>query len=74
MIINHGIFVVISGLFGVFLSPFAAFQQTKITQTIAMKETNEFFQKQLDILHESNAKLEGQVKEMTQSVDQYVFS
>ena len=69
MIINSGILVVVSGLFGVALAPYAAFQQQKITQTIAMKETNEFFQKQLDILHASNGRLSEQVGDMTQSVD-----
>lgn len=69
MIINSGILVIISGLFGVALAPYAAFQQQKITQTIAMKETNEYFEKQLTILKASNERLSEQNKHMTESVD-----
>ena len=69
MIINSGILVIISGLFGVALAPYAAFQQQKITQTIAMKETNEYFEKQLTILKASNERLSEQNKHMTEAVD-----
>lgn len=69
MLIYQGLLVIFAGLFGVFLSPFAAFQQFKITQTIAMAETNAFFQKQLDILKANNERLTNQVADMTKSVD-----
>lgn len=68
ILLYHGIFVVISGLLGVFLSPFAAFQQMKMTQSIAMKETNTFFENQLDILKESNKNLSLRIQDLTETV------
>jgi hypothetical protein len=39
--VTQGILVVlISGIFGALLSPFAAFQQIKLTQTVVIQETN----------------------------------
>lgn len=73
MLINGGLFVFISGLFGIGFSPYAAFQQQKITQTIAMKETNAFFEKELERLRKNNQKLSQNVSEMTSSIDQYVY-
>ncbi|CAB9501481.1 expressed unknown protein [Seminavis robusta] len=69
LILHHGILVVVSGVFGVGLAPYAAFQQTKITHATAMKQTNEFFQKQLNILKALNNQLIGQVADMTKSID-----
>jgi len=64
-----GLLVVLTGISSLFLSPFAVFQQYKITQTIAMKETNVFFQGQLDVLKANNTRLSHQVGEMTTSID-----
>ena len=65
LLIYSGVFVIISGTFGVALSPFETFQQMKVTQSTAMVETNAFFERQLEILKKNIQNLSGQVAALT---------
>jgi len=60
--------VLISGALGLVLSPYAAFQQRKITQTQALKETNEVMEAEVAHLTAENVRLETSVQKVQQSV------
>jgi len=60
--------VLISSALGLVLSPYAAFQQRKITQTQALKETNEVLEAEVAHWTAENARLQASVQNMQQSV------
>jgi DNA gyrase/topoisomerase IV subunit A len=60
--------ILVSSVFGVLLAPAAAFQQRKLTETVALKETNERLQEEVAQLEQERARLDAHKEEMTKSV------
>lgn len=60
--------VMVSSILGILLSPYAAFQQRKITQTEALKQTVEYMQTEVDYLTTENDRLSNQVHSVEESV------
>lgn len=60
--------VLISGVLGLLLAPYAAFQQRKITEVEALKETNEVMQGEVTHLTAENSRLQAQVQQIEKSV------
>jgi len=60
--------VLISGVLGLVLAPYAAFQQRKITQVEALKETNEVMHEEMAHLAAENNRLQTQVQQIEKSV------
>jgi len=60
--------VLVSGFLGLLLSPYAAFQQRKLTQVEALGQTNAVLEAQVSELEVENAKLRKSVQEMEESV------
>lgn len=60
--------VVISGVLGLVLAPYAAFQQRKITEIESLKETNEVMQEEVAHLTAENGRLQAQVQQIEKSV------
>lgn len=60
--------VLISGVLGLVLAPYAAFQQRKITQVETLKETNEALQGEVAHLTAENDRLQSQVQQIETSV------
>ena len=60
--------VLISGALGLVLAPYAAFQQRKITEIEALKETNEVMQDEVAHLTAENSRLQAQVQQIEKSV------
>lgn len=60
--------VLISGTLGLILSPYAAFQQRKLTQTEALHQTNELLEHEVNHLSIENSKLTKQVQHIEESV------
>ena len=60
--------VLISGVLGLLLAPYAAFQQRKITEVEALKETNEVMQGEVTHLTAENSRLQAQVRQIEKSV------
>ena len=65
--------VFVSGLTGMLLAPYAAFQQRKLTQVRALKETNHVMQLEVEELQTQNKRLQEQEKRMGASVLRYVL-
>ena len=60
--------MVISGVLGLVLAPYAAFQQRKITEIESLKETNEVMQEEVAHLTAENGRLQAQVQQIEKSV------
>lgn len=60
--------VFISGALGMILSPYAAFQQRKITEVEALQKINESLEEEVTHLQAENTKLTDQVKQVEGSV------
>jgi len=60
--------IFVTGVLGLVLSPYAAFQQRKITQVEALKETNEAMEEEVTKLTAENNRLEAQVQKMEETV------
>lgn len=62
-------FVYVSGFLGVIVAPYAVFQQNKITQIQALKETNERVEREVNTLSEQNEELHKNVNELRDRVN-----
>ena len=62
--------VFVSSVLGMMISPFAAFQQRKLTQVRALDETNDRMQLEVEQLQKENSRLQEQEKKMGASVVQ----
>jgi hypothetical protein len=60
--------ILISGVLGMLLSPYAAFQQRKISEVEALHQTNVLLEQELTHIKEENAKLSVQVQEVQTTV------
>lgn len=60
--------VLVSAMLGILLSPYAAFQQRKLTETEALRQTVEQFEEEVNYLQVENARLKNQVATMEESV------
>jgi hypothetical protein len=60
--------VLVSAVLGIILSPYAAFQQRKLTETEALRQTVEQFEEEVNYLEVENARLKNQVTAMEESV------
>lgn len=58
----------ITGILGILLSPYAAIQQRKITETIALYEVNQIMDKELNTFIDSNKQLMIQNTNLKQSI------
>jgi len=58
----------VSGILGCILSPYAAIQQEKLTQTEALDQTNDRMEEEVAQLTQENKRLATQVREIEETV------
>jgi len=68
LLFSPHLFVMISSSLGLLVLPYTAFQQRKITQTAALKVTNEALQGEVAILQRENDRLQEKEQELGSSV------
>ena len=56
--------IAIAGCLGLFLSPYAVFQQAKLTHVQALEQTNSVLEEELRFLQEQQQQIQGQVQQM----------
>jgi chromosome segregation ATPase len=56
--------IVIAGCLGLFLSPYAIFQQSKLTQVQALEQTNSVLEDELRFLQEQQQKIQSHLQEI----------
>jgi DNA repair exonuclease SbcCD ATPase subunit len=56
--------IVVAGCLGLFLSPYAVFQQSKLTQVQALEQTNSVLEDELRFLQEQQQKIQSHVQEI----------
>jgi len=69
MALEHHPSVYVSGTVGAVVAPLSYIQQEKITETEALKETNERLTMEVDNLHAENERLSSTVNELESSVN-----
>ena len=63
-------FVMVSSMLGLVVAPTAAMQQQKLTQVVALDQTNDRMESEVELLEAENARLTAQVQEMEKTVSQ----
>ena len=58
----------VSSIIGLGVGPYAAMQQSKITQVEALRQTNKRMAEEVDQLKEENERLQGQIGSLEESV------
>mmetsp|Transcript_11845 Transcript_11845/g.14778 ORF Transcript_11845/g.14778 Transcript_11845/m.14778 type:complete len:242 (-) Transcript_11845:158-883(-) len=69
MIVVNGYLVTPAGIMGCLVGPFAWYQETQLTDVKALKEAHEAFQRELEMLRESNNRLHAGVADLHATVD-----
>jgi len=69
MLVEDNPSVYLSGTIGAGIAPYAAFQQQKLTEVEALRETNQRMEEEVNILKEENERLQGAIKDLEGSVD-----
>ncbi len=69
MIFNGSILVYVAGALSSVIGPYAYYQQTKLTDIIALKETHEAVKREVDRLQAENIRLNETVGELADTVD-----
>ena len=70
MILNQSFFVLVAGACACLVGPFVYYQQTKITDVNALKETHQALDKEVDRLASENKRLEENVEELGATVEE----
>jgi len=68
LLISSNPFVMGTGLLGLLIPPYSAFQEQKKTECIVIEETNETMASELDNLKEESERLEGATKDLGMSI------
>ena len=63
-------FVMVSSMLGLVVAPTAAMQQQKLTQVVALDQTNDRMESEVELLEAENARLTAQVQQMEKTVSQ----
>ena len=69
MVMNFSTVVVVSGALTSVIGPYAYYQQTKLTDIIALKETHEAVKREVDRLQGENVRLNETVGDLTNTMD-----
>jgi cell division protein FtsB len=69
MVLNPAMPVYIAGALSSIIGPYAYYQQTKLTDIIALKETHEAVKKEVDRLTAENTRLNETVGELSDTID-----
>ena len=69
MVMNLSTVVVVSGALTSVIGPYAYYQQTKLTDIIALKETHEAVKREVDRLQGENVRLNETVGDLTNTMD-----
>jgi len=69
IVMNPGTIVYIAGALSSVIGPYAYYQQTKLTDIIALKETHEAVKREVDRLQRENIRLNETVGELSDTID-----
>ena len=69
MVMNPGTIVYLAGALSSVIGPYAYYQQTKLTDIIALKETHEAVKREVDRLQSENVRLNETVGELSDTID-----
>lgn len=69
MVIEQSAVVIVAGILSCIIGPYAYWQQTRLTDIAALKETHEAVQREVDRLEAENARLHKSVTELSETVD-----
>ena len=69
MVMNGTMAVYIAGALSSVIGPYAYYQQTKLTDIIALKETHEAVKREVDRLQNENIRLNETVGELSETID-----
>jgi len=69
MIIEQSAVVIVGGILSAIVGPYAYWQQTRLTDIKALKETQRAVQNEVDRLSEENKRLSKNIDDLTESVD-----
>jgi Skp family chaperone for outer membrane proteins len=69
IIIEQSSIVIVAGILSCIMGPYAYWQQTRLTDIAALKETHEAIQAEVNRLHQENERLSKSIGELTESVD-----
>lgn len=73
MVLSTHPIIMVTSILGLLVTPFAAFQQKKITQARALAQTNQVLAEQVQRLNQETNRLQAQEKQLASSVVWYVL-